>query len=180
MQEEKKEKKTRLVLKDLFPTTLLALSQATEAQKALMASHPLLEALRQHPSVLQELRQSWLSLRHVGVVSKLITGQSELLRLSHSPIALGITSTYLQDIRKLSDHLTGIREIVKSATKAIDITPHLPKIEAIRPQTDAVVNGLLRHIDFLEKELAKEREKNKALLKRLSDLKKELKKKYVV
>lgn len=172
---KKKEKKIHPVLEGIR----LAFNQTTEAQKALMESAPLLSALTEYPGVLDALKQSAMSLRYVSELSKmLMKEQKEIVRALLSSGALSVVSDFRQDLQKLAELTVGIREMVKM-NKNIDVPTLLPKIEAIPSQTNAVINGLLRHIDFLEREMAKERQKNKELLKLLEEKRKELKKKYV-
>lgn len=110
-------------------------------------------------------------------LQSLFTQQLSILRaFQPSPIFRTLVQ-YRKSLEKLSENYLAINKAI--TFPQFSLSQITPKMEAIPSLTKATVNGLLRHIEYLERELAKERQKNKALLRILEETKKELKKKYV-
>ena len=176
-EKKKKPKKVSPALGE-FSAIKLALSQTTEAQRALWESQ--LKALVE-PFALKAYKQSVLMHKAMlPVAMSLFRARQNILQVFQSPKVLETLVKYRESVQGIAETHLAINRMITTLSKQIAIPQITPKLEALPSQTKTAVNSLLRHIDFLEKELAKERKKNKALLKRIEETKKELKKKYVV
>lgn len=172
--ERKKEpKKNSPVLE--FSAMKLALSQTKEAQKALMESSQLLKTLME-PFALKAYKQSVSMYRAMlPVVSSIFTAQQSILQAFQSSKVLETFVKCRESVQKLAKTYLAINKAI-ALPRQIAVTQITPMMETIPSQTKTAVNSLLRHIEFLEKELAKERAKNKELLRILKERGKELKK----
>lgn len=158
-----------------FSAMKLAFSQLTETQKAAMESfHPLKAFVE--ASALKAFNQSLPMYKAMlPVVNSVFTAQQSVLQALKSSKALETFVELRKTTQKLAETYLAVNKAL-ALPREIAIAKINPLMETIPSQTNTAVNSLLRHIEFLEKELAKERAKNKELLRILRDRGKELKK----
>ena len=159
-----------------FSAMKLAFSEWKETQKALMESFQPLKTFME-PSALKAFKQS-LSMHKamLPVVSSIFAAQQSILQtFQSSSKVLETFVEFRKEFQELAETYLAINKAL-ALPREIAIAKITPKMETIPSRTKTVVNSLLRHIDFLEKELAIERAKNKELLRILRERGKELKK----
>jgi predicted RNase H-like nuclease (RuvC/YqgF family) len=180
MSEEKKEKgkkgKTISVFNELS-TSSIGLSEAMKAQAQIMQSSVALQAL-QSAKILEPFKYVAGTLKLMASFNNMIKQHQIVMQtLQQSSVGLKTMLEYQSQVRQLADNLVRINKMVEPLKFPI---PKLTaELTAIPPRNDTLVRSLLREIEFLEKELSKEKAKNKELLALLEEKRKELKKQYV-
>jgi hypothetical protein len=105
------------------------------------------------------------------------TAMAHQANLASLQMSLRTRTLIENQLRNYAVTFTRINQIAKPL---IAPTPALTQaLVAAPPKNEVLVRSLLREIEMLEKELAKEKGKNKELLALLDEKRKELKKQYV-
>jgi hypothetical protein len=178
--EEKERKKKALSIPVNLSTIDRELSEALRLQRQMMLSPLVLEALRT-ARIFDSFNHMTESLQCMESVNRIIKDNHIVFKaFEYSFEGLKAMLGYGAETKKLLEQFSGISRLVESI-KVPEIA--IPKLEtelvAIPPQNDALVRSLLRQIDLLEKELAKEKIKNKGLIALLDEKRKDLKRQYV-
>ena len=176
MPEEKKKKKPISVFNELSAISI-GLSKAMKAQTQIMQSSVALQAL-QSAKVLESFKYMAGTLQSMVFLNNTLKQHHTVMQaFQRSSIGLKTMLSYRLQVRQLADNLIRINKMVEPLTLPI---PELTaELTAIPPRNDTLVRSLLREIDFLEKELSKEKAKNKQLLAFLEEKRKKLKTQYV-
>jgi len=183
MTEEKKEKekdKKTTSISDRLVTITLGLSEAKKAQAQIMQSAIAQQAL-QSARISESFQRMAGTLQTMTSFNNMIERHQLVMQtLQQSSIGLKTMMEYQSGVRELANRLVGINKMITSVKMPTPIIPKLTtELAAIPPQSNTLVRSLLRQIEFLEKELAKEKSENKQLLALLDEKRKELKKQYV-
>lgn len=174
--EKEKEKKVLPVFKGLS-TISLGLSEAMKAHARIMQS-PVAQQALQSALVFDSFKHMAGTLQSMAKFNDIIRqNQIVIQTLQQSSIGLKTMLEYQSQIGQLSANLTRINKMVsllKFPTAMLTA-----ELVSIPRQNDTLVRGLLREIEFLEKELSKEKTENKELRALLEEKRKGLKKQYV-
>jgi hypothetical protein len=186
MSEEKgdKEKKKRSVF-DQLSSIGVGLSEALEAQKRIMQSPAMMQAIKQATEVSEAYERIAGSLSIMESINKMMKQHDEIIKAFTESSGMKMLTEYWSQVNRLVDDFSMIGKIVKP----IDIS--LPKLDSAlfgaSSQNDTLVRRQERLIEFLEKELSKvkaeSKEKEKtisALLALLEEQRKKLREQYVV
>ena len=175
--EKPKEKKPESILISLS-NIQTSLSEAMKAQKAI--SMQVAKVAETAVKPLTSLAQSLQTMNtFTNAINSVIQQQQQaVMRALQAPLVSQTMLQYQAHVKTLEESLARIRKMVE--LPRIDIPTITTELTAIPSQNNRTINSLLRHIEFLETELAKEKAKNKELLRLLEEKRKELKKQYVV
>ena len=179
MSKKKEKKKPKSVLENLSGIQL-ALSEASRAYKAIMDTSAM-QAILASAKISKIIAQSTTGLRTIMEtqmqLQKMVMEQARILRASQVSQALKTISAYRESARKLAEQYSRIQQMVQISAP---LTSLETEIRAIPSRTDRAIKSLLNYIAFLERELSKEKAKNKELLRILEELRKDVKRRYVV
>lgn len=177
--EKEKEKKTTSVSDRLVVITL-GLSEAISARAQIMQSAIAQQAL-QSARVSEAFQRMAGSLHTMEAFNNMIKQQQLAMQtLQRSSIGLKTIMDYQSGVTELANRLVGINKMIESVKISIPVLPKLTtELAAIPSRNDTLVKSLLREIEFLEKELAKEKGTNKQLIALLEEKRKDLTKQYV-
>jgi len=159
-------------------TISFALSEAMKAQAQILQSSVALQAL-QSAKVFESFKRMAGTLQSMASFNNMIKqNQTVMQTLQQSSIGLEAMFEYQLHMKQLADNLARINKMVQPLK--FPTAPLTTELTDIPHRNDMLVRSLLREIEFLEKELSKEKAKNKELLALLEEKRKELKKQCVV
>jgi hypothetical protein len=181
MSEEKekdKEKKPLSVLTELSNIGV-GLSEAMRAQAQIMQSSIAQQAL-QSARIFDSFNGLSSSFKTMASINNMIREHQAIIPAFQQPPIMKTMLEYQTGISILAKQLVGINKMIQSVKMPKIAIPTLSTELAVIPrQNDTLVRSLLREIELLEKELAKEKAENKQLMALLEEKRKELKKQYV-
>lgn len=174
--EKLKEKKQKSILINLS-NIQTNLSEAMKAQETItMQVAKLAIATKPLASFTSPLASLAQSLRAMNIFNTAIH-QHAFIRALQAPLVSQAMFQYQAQVKALAEGLTRVSKMVEMPK--INISTITTELTAIPPQNNRTVKSLLRHIDRLEKELSKEKAKNKELLQLLENMKKKVKQQYI-
>ena len=180
MSEKKEKKKPKLVLKNLSGIQL-ALIEASRAHRAIIESSAMQRAIVESARISKIIHQSTIGLQTImktqTQLHKMLTEQARILEACQVPQALKAMAQYEANVRRLAKQFSRVQQMVRIP---LPITSLETRIRTIPSRADRAINSLLNYIAFLEGELSKEKTKNKELLRILEELRKDVKRRYVV
>jgi soluble cytochrome b562 len=182
MSEEKKEKEKKTISVSIELSTInKQLTEAMNFQREIMQS-PIVEQALQVAKVYESFWQMNDTLQCMASINSVIQeSQKALQALESSTAGMRAMLEYQTGINKLMEQLGEVSNMVASVKIPEIAIPKLnTELATIPSQNNTLVRSLLREIDLLEKELAKEKTKNKGLIALLDEKRKELKKQYVI
>jgi hypothetical protein len=180
MSEKKEKEKEKKDISINLSTIDHELSEALKIQTEVMLS-PLVQAALKTARIFDSFNHMTESLQYMESVNRIIKDSKMIFTsFEYSMESLKAMFEYGAGTKKLLEQFSGINRILDSVKIPEIAIPRLEtELAAIPPQNDILIRSLLREIDLLEKQLAKEKIKNKALIAILDEKRKELKKQYV-
>lgn len=179
MSEEKKEEKERKTTSifDELSNISIGLSEAEKMQAQIMQSSVVQQAL-QSAKIFESFSHIAGYLHSMASINEMLRqNQSVIHAIQQSSAVFNMMREYQSQVRRLADSLTTINKMVRPLEFTIpELTAELTTIPT---RNDTLVRSLLREIELLEKELSKEKAKNKVLLALLEKKRKQLKRQYV-
>ncbi len=179
MSEKKEKKKPESVHKNLTRIQL-ALVEASRANSAIMRTS-VIQAMQASARISKIFDQSTIGLQTMikaqAQLNKMAMKQARLLQAFQVPQVLKAVVAHEKNALGLAAEYSRIQQSIQKSISLPSLETH---VRAIAPRTDTTMKSLLNYVEFLEKELTKEKAKNKELLRILEELKKEIKKQYVV
>lgn len=185
MSEEMKEKeKPKSVAKE-YKNIEIDLSEAIKIQEEMLQSGAVKQAL-EVAKALEPLKQVYDSIQNMAGFNDLIRQYSEIVQSITQSTVWKTMLQYEHEVNKLTKELSGIQRMVDATGRILSMPKFETELSTILPQTNMTIKSLLRHIEFLEKELmkekaktAKEKAEKEELLRQLAEQKKELKERYI-
>ena len=179
-EEKKKEKKT--VVLDRYTSIQTSLSKAMIAQNAILNS-AIARTAMESGRIAQAMINSLGTIKMMEAINRMVRQQDAITQALQNTFlnstVIRAMTTYENQARRLAESIATINQRVQSMNMEV-VAPTIKTELAIIPrQTDVTVRTLEKYIVALEKELAKEKGKNKELLRLLEEKRKDLKKQYV-
>lgn len=179
-EEQKKKKKPKSTLA-AYLNIQKNLSLAESLQKVMMQSPTGLKALAESAKALQ-IKQATNTLQAISniqtAIGDMALRQASLVHALQASAVIKTLERYQKSVQNLAQNYLAINKLIQ--VPKINIPMVAAKIDNIPSETGNIVQSLLGHIDYLERELAKKEEENKELRRILHQLKEKLKTSYVV
>jgi len=179
-EEKKKEKKTTVL--DGYTSIQTSLSQAMVAQSAILNSAIARQAM-ESARIAQAMSNSLGTIKMMEAINHMVRQQNAIMQVLQNAMqnstVIRAMATYENQTRRLAESIATINQRIQSIPTKIVVPAIKTELATIPRQTNVTVRTLENYIVALEKELAKEKMKNKELLALLEDKRKELKKQYV-
>lgn len=179
-EEKKKEKKTTVL--DRYASIQTSLSQAMVAQSAILSS-AIARQTMESARIAQAMSNSLGTIKMMEAITHMVRQQNAIAQVLQNAMqnstvvrAMGI---YENQARKLAESIATINQRIQSIPMKVVVPAIKTELATIPRQTDVTVRTLENYIVALEKELAKEKAKNKELLALLEEKRKKLKNQYV-
>lgn len=179
-EEKKKEKKTTVL--NGYTSIQASLSQAMVAQSAIVSSG-FARLGMESARIAQAMSNSLGTIKMMEGINRMVRQQNAVTQALQSAFQnsslIRAMTTYENQTRRLAENIVAINQRVQSIHTEVVVPAIRTELATIPRQTDVTVRTLENYIVALEKELAKEKEKNKELLELLEEKRKDLKKQYV-
>ena len=186
MSKEKEKKKSKTLLLD-YPAIYSALTTTIQGYKSLVQSSVIQELDNTMRDTLMTAKQNMAVLQSAAPYLREIERKIEKgLELYSGVLTTEVITSFMQVARESERLSQQYAEINRMVEETISPPSIIPEIEALSSNADKTNEALLNHIAMLkkaltskEKELAKEKEEKKELLRIIDEMRKRLKKKYV-
>jgi flagellar biosynthesis chaperone FliJ len=179
-EEKKKEKKT--IVLDGYESIQTNLSQAMVAQGTILGS-AIARQVMESARIAQAMSNSLGTIKMMEAINSVMRQQNAITQALQNAMqnsaVIGTMAIYENQTRKLAEGIAAISQRIQSITSKVVVPSIKTELATIPHQTNVTVRTLENYIVALEKELAKERAKNKELLALIEEKRKELKKQYV-
>jgi uncharacterized protein YjgD (DUF1641 family) len=176
-EEKKKEKKTTIL--NGYASIQKSLAQAMVAQNTILNSAIAKQAM-ESARIAQAMSNSLGTIKMMEGINNMMRRQNavtQALQNAFQSSSLIRTMTiYENQTRRLAESIVAINQSIHTK---IAVPAMKTELAIIPRQTDVTVRTLENYIVALEKELAKEKDENKELLRLLDEKRKDLKKQYV-